>query len=121
MNPCRLTVIMEHRSTAVAGRAIKLAVTEGSFKASDVTQPFTHEPSPATVRRVLRQLEADDWLERDTDRSSIWRAGTLARTLGDMSERSAKRAEREPIGPGDADRGDGQDGFSLNASELLGE
>lgn len=92
---------MEHRAAAVASRALKLALTEGSFKAADVTRPFTRPPSEATVTRVLRQLEEDDWLERETERSSIWRAGFQARALGDLSERAIEQAEREPVQPGE--------------------
>lgn len=101
---------MEHRAAAVASRALKLALTEGSFKAADVTRPLSRPPSPATVTRVLRQLEADDWLERDTPRSSIWRAGFQAKALGDMSDRALDDASREPVRPGDeSDDGHGFD------------
>jgi hypothetical protein len=103
---------MDHKAAAAAGRAIKLAVSQGSFKASDVRQRFAHPPSDATIRRVLRQLEADDWLRRDTDGSSIWRAGLQARTLGDMSDRALDDADREPVQPGEETDADPFD-FSL--------
>jgi len=92
---------MEHRAAAVAGRAIKLAMTEGSFKASDVTQRISDPPSTATVYRVLRQLEQDDWLNRQADGSSIWRAGMQAKMLGELSESAIEDADRDPVGPGE--------------------
>lgn len=92
---------MEHRAAAVASRALKLALTEGAFKANDVRRAFARPPSEATVTRVLRQLEEDDWLERETDGSSIWRAGLQARALGDLSESAIEQAERDPVQPGE--------------------
>jgi hypothetical protein len=97
---------MEHRAVAAAGRALKLALTEETFKAHDVRREFANPPSEATVTRVLRQLESDDWLERDQPRSSIWRAGFLARTLGDLDDSAGQEHRR---------------GFDLDAEELLDE
>lgn len=94
---------MEHKAAAVASRAIKLAVTEGSFRAADVRRRFARPPSSATITRVLRQLEADDWLRREAEGSSIWRAGTQARMVGDMGERALQEADREPVGPGESE------------------
>lgn len=88
---------MEHRAAAVASRAIQLALTDGSFKVADVRRGLDDPPSGATITRVLRQLEADDWLERRSSKSSIWRAGTQARMLGDMSEGALDAAERDPV------------------------
>jgi hypothetical protein len=92
---------MQHRSAAVASRALKLALTEGAFKASDVRRRFTHPPSEATVTRVLRQLEEDDWLQREKDGSSIWRAGIQARALGDLSEAAVEAADAPATQPGE--------------------
>lgn len=100
---------MEHRAAAVASRALKLALTEGAFKANDVRRAFSRPPSEATVTRVLRQLEEDDWLQREADGSSIWRAGFQARTLGDLSERAIEEADREPVQPGEESEGGGFD------------
>lgn len=102
---------MEHRAVAVASRALKLALTEGSFKAGDVRRGFARPPSEATVTRVLRQLEEDDWLEREEAGSSIWRAGFQARALGDLSERAIEQADREPVQPGEETESSG--GFDL--------
>lgn len=99
---------MEHRAAAVASRALKLALTEETFKASDVCRQLAHPPSEATVTRVLRQLESDDWLERDIPNSSIWRAGFLARTLSDVDEQ-------------DSDERDRRRGFNIDTDDLLGE
>lgn len=88
-----------HRSTQVAGRAIRLAIRDGSFKAPDVTALLSDPPSRPTVTRILQQLEDDGWLERTEPNSSIWRAGPVARRLGDMHEAALAEAERDAIGP----------------------
>lgn len=88
-----------HRSTQVAGRAIQLAIRDGSFKAPDVTALLSDPPSRPTVTRILQQLEADGWLERTEPNSSIWRAGPLARRLGEMDETAKQSAARDAIGP----------------------
>jgi hypothetical protein len=90
----------DHRATRVAARAIRLAILEGAFTAAAATRGLEDAPSDATVRRVLRQLEADGWLQRSSKESPIWRAGREARMLGDMSTSARDRADRTPIGPG---------------------
>lgn len=88
-----------HRGAEVASNAIRLAISRGSFKASDVTQALKNEPpSKRTVTRILRQLQYEGWLRRESPNSSIWRAGTMCEHLGDMDEETLNRAEREPIG-----------------------
>lgn len=94
-----------HKAAAAASRAIKLAITDGSFKASDVQRRFARPPSSSTVTRVLRQLEDDGWLQRESEDSSIWRAGIQARMLGEMSDRALTDADREPVQPGEASEG----------------
>jgi len=88
---------MGHRATAVAGRAVELAIREGVFTAEDVRRGLDEPPSQSTVTRVLRQLEADDWLERTAETSSLWRAGPTARLLGDMDQRAREAAERPAV------------------------
>lgn len=88
-----------HRSAKVASRAVRLAIREGSFKSPDVTGIMTDPPSRQTVTRILRQLEADGWLMRTDSKSSIWRAGPLARRLGDLGDTARQQADRDPIGP----------------------
>lgn len=90
----------EHRSAAVATRAIRLAILEGAFTVVDVRRGVDDPPTERTVRRVLRQLEADGWLQRTSEESPIWRAGRQARMLGDMSESARTQADRGAAGPG---------------------
>lgn len=90
----------EHRAAQVAARAIRLAILQGAFTSGEVTRGLDTPPSKATVRRVLRQLEADGWLQRSSDNSPIWRAGREARVLGDMSSSARERADRGTTGPG---------------------
>ncbi|WP_340100555.1 hypothetical protein [Salinibaculum salinum] len=92
-----------HRATAVAARGIELAIREGIFYSNDVYSGLDEPPSQSTVTRVLQQLESEGWLERDVSESSLWRAGTKARILGDMSESAKRKADREPQKPGDCD------------------
>ena len=96
---------MEHTGAAVAGRALKLALSEGAFKSEDVRRGFARPPSRHTVRRVLRQLEEDDWLQRESEDARIWRAGMQARMLGDLSDRALQEAERDPVAAGEETRG----------------
>jgi hypothetical protein len=87
-----------HRSAAVAARGIELAVRDGIFYSCDIRKGLDDPPSQSTITRVLQQLESDGWLERDTSDSSLWRAGTKARILGDMNESTIRLADREPRG-----------------------
>jgi hypothetical protein len=54
----------------------------GKFKLNDL--PFRPEER-STVRRVLREAEAYDWLYRTSEGSSIWRAGPKAEMLMNLS------------------------------------
>ena len=92
---------MHHRSAAVASRAIELALREGAFRANDVRRGLDEPPSESTTTRVLRQLEADGWLTRETDRSDIWRAGLQARSLGDLSDAAVEAADEPATQPGE--------------------
>ncbi|SDG45117.1 helix-turn-helix domain-containing protein [Halorientalis regularis] len=91
---------MSHRATAVASRAILLAIQEGAFRATDVRRDLDDPPSASTVTRVLQQLEEDGWLGRNADGSDIWRAGFKARTHGDMSDAARSAADRDAVQPG---------------------
>lgn len=55
----------------------------GKFKLTDL--PF-QENERATVRRVLRECEAYDWVYRTSEGSPIWRAGPKAELLMNFSE-----------------------------------
>jgi len=96
---------MEHKAAAAASRALKLALSEGAFKSEDVRRRFARPPSRHTVRRVLRQLEEDDWLQRESEDARIWRAGMQARMLGDLSDRARQKADRDPVEAGEERRG----------------
>jgi hypothetical protein len=89
-----------HAAARVASRAIRLAIMEGQFKSADVLARIDNPPSDRTVRRVLCQLEADNWLRRTSPESPIWRAGRQARILGDMKDSSRTKADAEGTGPG---------------------
>lgn len=88
-----------HRSAAVAAQAIELAIREGSFSANKIHNKIGNSPSQSTVTRILQQLESENWLEREADKSSLWRAGTKARFLGDMDEKAISSADRDPRTP----------------------
>lgn len=55
---------------------LKQIVKTGYFKISDL--PF-EENQRHTVRRVLREMEELDWLERENNRAAIWRIGELGK------------------------------------------
>jgi hypothetical protein len=100
---------MYHRSAAVASRAVELSLREGAFRANDVRRGLDDPPGESTVTRVLRQLEADGWLTRETEGSDIWRAGLQARSLGDLSEAAVEAADAPATQPGE--ESDGVDPF----------
>lgn len=74
---------MTHRSAAIAGEAIRLALQNDRFSASDVRAGVEDPPSRQTISRVLAQLEADGWLARRDAAPRTWAAGDLAREHGD--------------------------------------
>jgi len=74
---------MEHRGAAVASRGIELALQREPFTADDVRRGLTDPPSRATVYRVLRQLQEDDWIEQ---RGNGWHPSVKARMLGDGAD-----------------------------------
>jgi hypothetical protein len=62
---------------------LEQVVKTGKFKLADL--PF--KPSERhTCRRVLREMESYSWLSRDTEHSSIWRAGPKAEMLMNLSQ-----------------------------------
>ena len=72
---------MTHRSAAVASRAIELSLQDRSFTAEDIRRGLGDPPSRTTVYRVLRQLEADDWIEQ---RGNGWHPDMKARIFGNV-------------------------------------
>ena len=90
----------DHPTTAATARAIRLAISEGRFTAEDVRRGLSDPPSESTLTRVLRQLDASDWLQRTGTNSSVWRAGTNARVYGDMGDRALDAAQESASEPG---------------------
>lgn len=70
---------------------------------ADVQRVLSDPPSRQTVYRVLRQLEADDWIRRD---GHTWRPEIKANGLGDVDERQDQDRRR---------------GFDLDAEDLLSD
>jgi len=64
-------------------------IKTGKFKITDL--PFETE-SRATVRRVLREMQSYSWLTRDSEHSSIWRAGPKAELLLNISQEKIERS-----------------------------
>jgi len=69
--------------------ALEQIVRTGKFKLTDL--PFK-ECERSTVRRVLRECENYDWLQRSSEGSSIWRAGPKAEMLMNLSEEKLRLA-----------------------------
>lgn len=55
---------------------IEQLITTGKFKLSDL--PFD-ESKRHTVRRVLNEMEENNWLTRDSENAAIWRLGEKAK------------------------------------------
>lgn len=68
---------------------LEQVVRTGKFRLSDL--PFKPEET-ATLRRVLRQMEVYDWLQRSSESSPIWRAGPKAEMLMNLSEQKLRLA-----------------------------
>lgn len=64
-------------------------VKTGKFKLNDL--PFKPEER-STLRRVCREAEEYDWLYRESENSSIWRAGPKAEMLMNLSEEKLRLA-----------------------------
>jgi hypothetical protein len=94
---------MKHTATAVASAAVKLALRGEAFQVSDLQHKLADPPSRQTIYRVLRQLEADDWIRSD---HNTWRPDIQAEILADV----------DPNPDGSRDQG-----MSFDAEELLGE
>jgi len=102
----------EHRAAAVVSRALRVAILEGKFRAGDIRRGLDDPPSSSTITRILRQLEADSWLSRNEDGSDLWRAGSQARMLCDLSD-AAEQAAAEPATQPGEEKTDPFDNFSL--------
>lgn len=69
--------------------AMEQIVRTGKFKLADL--PFK-KSERHTVRRVLKEQENYLWLYRDSENSSIWRAGPKAELLLNLSEDKLRQA-----------------------------
>ena len=74
---------MTHRSAGAAGRAIELSLRGDSFTVQDIRRGLEDPPSRATIYRVLRQLETDDWIEQ---RGNGWQPGVKSKMLGSAGD-----------------------------------
>lgn len=75
---------------------IKRLVDEGEFMISDLDIP---ESRKQTVRRVCREMEEMDYLERDNEQSKTWRAGETAELHLNLSMRAQVNAGLDdPVG-----------------------
>jgi len=61
----------------------------GKFKLGDL--PFK-KSERHTCRRTAREMEAYGWLTRDSEHSSIWRAGPKSEMLFNLSEEKLRLA-----------------------------
>lgn len=77
----------DHRAAAVASRAICLALNEQPFLASTLAERVDDPPSIRTIRRILSQLESDNWLERRSNMSDHWYPGPLVRGITPLIHR----------------------------------
>jgi len=93
---------MSHRAGAVASRALELALRGEPFQVTDIQQRLSDAPSRQTIYRVLRQLEADDWIRCE---GHTWYPDIKAEGLGGLDEDDRERRR----------------GFSLDAEDLLEE
>lgn len=96
-----INAIMSHRAGAVASRAIELALQGEPFRVTDVQRGLSDPPSRQTIYRVLRQLEADDWI---TIQDHTWYPDIKAKGLGDVDDQDDRERRR---------------GFSVDAEDLL--
>lgn len=68
-----------HRAVYIASEAILLARMDDSFRLPDLKGSLDLKdeqmPSNSTIRRVLQQLEASNWLDRDHPEGRTWEAG----------------------------------------------
>ncbi|WP_049923941.1 hypothetical protein [Halopiger djelfimassiliensis] len=69
-------------------------VAEGKLKAAHVmVHCGLDESQRQTVRRTLRALEEDGWLERDSPQSGIWRIGWKGRMLLDVDDETIENSQ----------------------------
>lgn len=69
---------------------LRTLIKEGKFKISDLK---FDESERHTVRRVLRHMEEQGYLRRDTPQAKIWRVGERGREILNLSERARVLAD----------------------------
>ena len=75
--------------------ALEQLAAKGNLRAAEVIEDAgISESQRQTVRRTLRALEEDGWLERDSPQSSIWRLGEKGRILLNVSEDTNDKSRR---------------------------
>lgn len=75
--------------------ALELLVAQGKFKAAHVLNECSLDESQRqTVRRALRAMEEDGWLERESQQSGIWRLGHKGRMFLNISEQTIEQARQ---------------------------
>lgn len=73
--------------------ALEQLVATGKFKSIHImTNLGLEEAQRQTVRRVLREMEEQGWVERETEQSSIWRLGWKGRHFLNVSEETIEQA-----------------------------
>ena len=76
----------------VWNEVIEVLTKEGKFKISELN---FDESQRHTVRRVLKNMERQGFLRRETEHAKIWRAGPRAKELLDLSERARVLADED--------------------------
>lgn len=75
--------------------ALEQLVAKGELRATEVIEDAgLDESQRQTVRRTLRSLEEDGWLERDSPQSSIWRLGATGQRLLNVREDTIDESRR---------------------------
>ena len=64
--------------------------SKGKFKISDLKFDKSQRH---TVRRVLRQMENQGWLNRETEQAGIWRLGSRAEILLDVNDEVIEKSK----------------------------
>ncbi len=65
-------------------------VNRGKFKISDL--PFD-DSTRHTVQRVLREMEEKGWVRRDSPHAGIWRVGSKAELLLNLSDETIENSK----------------------------
>lgn len=72
--------------------SLRLIIERGRFRISDL--PFD-DGQRHTVRRVLKEMEEDGWLARESSRGKTWYAGPDAKELFQLSDQAKVLSDPE--------------------------